>query len=174
MLNKTWGITIFTLNTYSVPFGKNIIARQGSISRELSRLNIDVLNLQEVITYDSVWRLSKNLREFPYKCFEAGIIGPKSGLITFSKYPLEKVGFYGFHTRSAKRKSIFYKLLFHKGILGVKVSQFPLVVINTHLSANKNGDWSEKSPYYNMHEEQLRELSKISKEFIAENLGLIT
>jgi len=69
-------LTILTFNTAGVPFIEtNIRRRYKLIAAELNRQKYDIINLQEVHLYPMVHLLKK-------------IVGPKGGLVTFSKIPI--------------------------------------------------------------------------------------
>lgn len=104
----------------------------------------DILNLQEVHTYDMLWALQHHLSSFPYMLYKPGLLGPRAGLVTFSKQPLQT--------------KAFVPLGLHKGMLVSELSS-GLVIANSHLIANIDGDWSKENRFYPRHKVQLDTLN---------------
>lgn len=145
---KSQSISILTFNFSLAPFLWHPYARIDLFSKECQRLKPDVINLQEVHTYDMVYTLRKKLTEFPYVSYKAGFIGPKSGLVTFSTRPINDVSFESIGSR--------------KGVLVSHIGN-NTVVFNTHLLANTDGDWSAGNRFYADQKKQLDRLGNLLK-----------
>lgn len=142
----TLNLSIVTFNLGLVPFRRHPYLRVRLFARQLNGVNTDIINLQEVHTYDSLWLLRRYLaKNFPFVCYKPGIYGPKAGLVTFSKEPL--------HMKE------FVPLSVNKGVL-ISELDGGLLVANAHLIANKAGDWSRTSRYYPLHEAQLDHMNE--------------
>jgi endonuclease/exonuclease/phosphatase family metal-dependent hydrolase len=141
-------LNILTFNIGLVPFRRQPYRRIRLFARQIEAMDVDIMNLQEVHTYDFFWHLRRRLAGFPYASYQPSVIGPKAGLVTFSKVPL--------------RRQCFMTLSTHKGLL-FSENRDGLVVVNAHLIANKDGDWSQANRHYPLHKAQLSRV----KEFLA-------
>ena len=144
---------------YSVFFCRLTAA---NLVRLKSRL-YDIINLQEVHTYNLFHLLKKNLPSYPYVAYERALPGPLGGLVTLSRYPLEKVQFTPFTYPKQMKHALLYasKLIHKKGTLVAKIQGKALLICNTHLIPNRQGNWSRENKLYQAHEKQLEELSNL-------------
>ena len=87
----------------------------------------------------------------------------KGGLVTLSRYPLEKVQFTPFTYPKQMKHALLYasKLIHKKGALVAKIQGKALLICNTHLIPNRQGNWSRENKLYLAHEKQLEELSNL-------------
>src|SRR5437588_5849054 len=123
---------------------------------------MDIINLQQVHTYNLCHLPKKNLPSYPYVAYERAMLGPKGGLVTLSQYPLEKVQFTSFtHPKPMKQRLLYASRITHKGALIAKIQAKTLLICNTHLIANSEGNWSRENKLYQTHEKQLEELSNL-------------
>ena len=169
--------SLATLNTLGIPFLPPYPkARYKALAQEFERLEVDVINLQEVHTYGLFEVLKDRLPSYPYAVYERSFIGPKGGLVTFSRHPLKKLQFTLFTFASQPPNWRFLRPLgFYKGTLVSKMVDVPLVIFNTHLTANGTGDWSRGSKLYPIHEAQLEQLSKLIADVTAkEGPGVVS
>src|SRR5256885_644268 len=160
---KSSTFSIASLNTLGIPFlSPNPLDRYIALCQAFDRLRVDIINLQEVHTYNLFHLLKKNLPSYPYVAYERALPGAKGGLVTLSRHPLEKVQFTPFtHPKQIKWSLLFTSGLVHKGALIAKIQGKPLLLCNTHLIANDEGDWSRENKLYQTHEKQLEELSNL-------------
>ncbi len=142
-------ITLATLNTLGNPFQvDNLILRYGAIASFFDASDIDVVHFQEVFSYPHLLILKRKLKEYPYCIYRKGYLGPKGGLVTFSRVPLEFVNYVSFTKKHLVylKKSIFTQLVV-KGILETKVKNSNVYLTNLHMSAVYDGDWSNTGVY---------------------------
>jgi len=151
---------IATLNLYGVPFS-SLTARLRRIVEITDMLKVDIFTLQQVHSYDVVWRIKRALPQYKYIYFRPALLGPVAGLCVVSKVPFESAHFYKVTTFN----SLGIKA---KGMQVLRSKQ--LTVCNVHLSANLDGDWTESSQFYTMHK---NELTKITKVMSGEDAPLI-
>ena len=173
----TFRLSLASLNTLGVPFlSPSPKERYKVLAQEFERLAVDVINLQEVHTYGLLRVLQDRLPSYPHVIYERSFIGPKGGLVTFSRHPLEKLQFTLFTFATQPTNWQFLRPLgFYKGTLVSKLSDVPLVIFNTHLTANGVGDWSRASRFYPMHEAQLDQLSKLIVQVTGkESIGVVS
>ena len=161
---KSFPFSIASLNTFGVPFlSPYPMDRYIVFCQEFERLRVDIINLQEVHTYNLFHLLKKNLPSYPYVAYERALPGPKGGLVTLSRYPLEGVLFTSFtYPRQMKHALLYASSFIHKkGMLLTKIGGKPLLICNTHLIPNWEGNWTRENKLYQIHEAQLEELSKL-------------
>lgn len=164
---KSQLFTIITFNTYGVPLLSPFpFERYKILANKLEHLAIDVINLQEVHTHSLLRLLKERLPSYPFVTFKPSLFGPKGALVIFSRHPFEEVYYNSFAT-TKKRLSerIFQSInLRNKGALVIKLHDMPLVIINTHLTANTDNDWSQKNRYYSIHQEEITQLVILLRE----------
>src|SRR5438270_5052991 len=160
--NSTFSIA--SLNTLGIPLlPPNPLDRYIALCQAFERLRVDIINLQEVHTYNLFHLLKKNLPSYPYVAYERALPGPQGGLVTLSRYPLEKVQFTPFTYPKQMKHALLYasKLIHKKGVLVAKIQGKALLICNTHLIPNRQGNWSRENKLYQPHEKQLEELSNL-------------
>lgn len=134
-------LTVASLNTRGV--GPHLRTRYGVIGSVFETSDVDVVNLQQVLTYYHLHLLRRSMPSYRAS-FRPSAAGPAGGLVTFSRRPVTTISY---HRLSAVLK-------------GVLVTRLPdVTVVNTHLSANRDGDWSPRSRYYGLHQTQLADLA---------------
>lgn len=151
-------IKLLSFNASLFPFVRHPYIRACEFSRQLEVISADVVNLQEVHSYDMMWQLYKQLTKFPYVSYKCGLFGPKAGLVTFSKEFIAT--------------SSFESLSFHKGIV---ISQLKsgVIVANVHLMVNTEGNWSRNNRFHSQHKVQLDKLNEVMGRFIYKNQPII-
>lgn len=154
-------LTVLRFNVAGLPLPLFAHARVSRLCEDIEDISaLSVLNLQEVHSYGLLWHLQRSLPSFAYATYKRGVLGPKGGLVIFSKFPLEKSEFVPFSNSS------------HRGKLIAKTSDSSLVVINTHPTANTDGDWSRTNRFYDVQHIQLQELTKLVHGVIAQRVVL--
>lgn len=126
------------------------------LANKLSKIKVDVINLQEIFTYYHLFVLKKSLKNFPYCSFGKNIFGPKCGLVTFSKIPIKKKDCIVYPNKK-NLKNVFLE----KGILVSKLIDPSIFIVNTHLTANRDNDWSIKNSLYPLHLNQIIKLLRV-------------
>jgi endonuclease/exonuclease/phosphatase (EEP) superfamily protein YafD len=152
---------IATLNTrgFILPT-KEVAERFVAMSREFNQLSCDVLHLQEVWSYGQLSVLKRELPSY-FFAYHCGVLGPKAGLVTLSRFPLQRAEYIDFPPvgEPKKRKAInrWKRRLKNKGALIARTEE--VTTINTHLVANGDGDWSTTSRYSEAHRHDLTMLA---------------
>lgn len=159
--NFTFSLTSF--NSHGVVFPSSFVREKHSlIGQRLEQLSPDMINLQEVWSYDSLRTFKKSLCSYPYAAYKHGIFGPKAGLVTFSRSPLTTVEFINFPPVAEPRKKKWINRLKRsmkkKGVLVSTHTENLLTICNVHLVANGDADWSASSRYYSAHEHDIAAL----------------
>jgi endonuclease/exonuclease/phosphatase family metal-dependent hydrolase len=135
-------LTVASLNTRGV--GPHLRTRYGVIGSVFETSHVDVVNLQEVLTYYHLHLLRRSMPSYRAS-FRLSAAGPAGGLVTFSRRAVT--------TTSYRRLSALLK-----GALVTRLAD--VTIVNTHLSANRDGDWSPTSRYYGLHQTQLTALAR--------------
>src|SRR5207248_1466022 len=121
---KSSTFSIASLNTLGIPFlSPYPLDRYIALCQAFERLRVDIINLQEVHTYNLFHLLKKNLPSYPYVAYERALPGPQGGLVTLSRHPLEKVQFTPFTYPKQMKHALLYasKLIHKKGALVAKI-----------------------------------------------------
>jgi len=159
-------LSVASLNTRGTPlFGSQLAERYQAIGEFLEASDVDIVNFQEVLSYYHLRQLTKHLPSFRYTVHRRSTVGPAGGLVTMSRrqtvgkvyqrFPMPPARL----TASLPRLARFMAPL--KGILMTRLEEPAVWVVNTHLLANFDGDWSAKNRYYALHQHQLATLARV-------------
>ncbi|HEX5303894.1 MAG TPA: endonuclease/exonuclease/phosphatase family protein [Streptosporangiaceae bacterium] len=160
-------LTIATLNTRGIPLaGSRLAARLGVIGAGFDAGDADVVCCQEVFTYWHLRQLVRQMRSFRQVSYGRGAAGPAGGLVTFSRRPVSGTGFRRFgRPPPAPGVPLPSRVRArYTGALVTRLGAPELCVINTHPIANHDGDWSETSRYYPLHQAQFAMLGRVARE----------
>lgn len=156
-------LSIATLNTFGVPFARKTRARLATIARELNHPTFDVVCLQEVQMAHYVPLLTRAFTRFPFAAFEPFVYAPKGGLMTLSRRQFEQTDFLLYRERGWWHTLSIADWMLHKGALLTRLTVFgtPVIVINTHLIANYDADWSRDNRYAQIEATEMRQLAEL-------------
>lgn len=160
-------LTIASLNTRGIPLtGSRLAARYAVIGAGFDAGDADVVCCQEVFTYWHLRLLTRRMRSFRQVSYRPGPAGPAGALVTFSRRPVSGTAFRRFGPAPAV-PGLPWPARFQarvKGVLVTRLDRPELCVINTHPTANYDGDWSEANRYYPLHRAQLAVLAEVVTE----------
>ncbi|MFI1993996.1 endonuclease/exonuclease/phosphatase family protein [Actinoplanes sp. NPDC020271] len=125
------------LLTFNTLFTGDVRLRLRALGEILRASGFDIVCLQEVM-YRSNAALLR--RHFPHSAC-AGTVVLKGGLVVLSRRPIDRWRFVRFPLAGPARP----EFLMRKGALIAEIGG--LVVVNTHLSANRDDDWSPGNRY---------------------------
>lgn len=153
-------LTVVSLNTRGLPlFGSALRTRYTAIAEAFETSEPDVVNLQEVLTYRHLHLLSRSMPTYRAN-YRPSAAGPAGGLVTFTRSSALGTRYRRFPTapttRGLRRRARLDARL--KGVLFTRLDG--LTVLNTHLLANHDGDWSPANRYYPVHQTQLAGLTQ--------------
>lgn len=156
-----WQLRLVTLNCFGIPYRRDVRARLGTIGRELNRPDLDVLCLQEVFSLRSARLLREALTEFPYCAYERLGWAPRGGLLTFSHWPITRQRFTVYRRRGRWHTIALADHLIQKGLLltAIDTPAAAIAVVNTHLLANYDEDWSRGNDYARQQQTDLAQLA---------------
>ena len=136
-------------------------AQYDETRRRLEESGLDVVNLQEVWGRRALAVIRAQLPSFPYVAWRRGVHGqPAGGLVTFSRRPVGAVSYTSFHGAPPDAGGIPFRVRravnsLLQGVLTVELVGLGTVVANTHLTANKDGDWSAGNRYHALQRRQV-------------------
>jgi endonuclease/exonuclease/phosphatase family metal-dependent hydrolase len=157
-------LTIASLNTRGIPLtGSQLARRYAAIGAGFEAGDADVVCCQEVFTYWHLRLLTRRMRSFRQVSYRPGPAGPAGALVTFSRRPVSGTRFRRFGP-APPVAGLPWSARFQarvKGALVTRLDRPELCVINTHPTANYDGDWSEANRYYPLHRAQLAVLAEL-------------
>jgi endonuclease/exonuclease/phosphatase family metal-dependent hydrolase len=154
-------LTIASLNTRGMPvFGSRLTQRYAAIGDVFEKSDVDVVNFQEVLTYVHLRLLVRSLPSFRFVSWQRSLAGPAGGLVTMSRSPVVATEYQRFPTPTdAHEVPRLLRLLAPlKGALLTELGG--VSVVNTHLLANRDGDWSTSNRFFPLHRDQLAALGR--------------
>lgn len=156
-------LSVVTFNTQGAQaFWHSSFSRFDSSAKQLNLVDAQIIDLQEVFTYRHLRILKRHLTKFNYCVFERNIWGPKGGLVTFSKFPIEIRSYTPYSSitllNTGQIGTYFRNLFTRKGILISKLRSSPIYFVNTHLTTNRDNDWSKNNRFFSIHQAQIKEL----------------
>jgi endonuclease/exonuclease/phosphatase family metal-dependent hydrolase len=157
--------SLVTLNCFGVPT-PTTRRRLLSLALELNKNPHSVVCLQEVQTNAYRELLTQALKGYQASAYEPFVYAPKGGLLTLAQLPIEQRTFSLYGTRMITSPPAVMDWALHKGVLLTRVSlaNVPIIVLNTHLSANYNANWSPKNRYAVVEQLPLQQLAEIVRE----------
>ncbi|MFF3617440.1 endonuclease/exonuclease/phosphatase family protein [Streptomyces sp. NPDC002580] len=144
------------LLTFNTLFTGDVPARLRALGAALDSSDYDVVCLQEVMFRRNVRlirRAAPSYRHFA--C--SGTVLLKGGLVLLSRWPISRSRFVRFPVTGPVRG----ELVMRKGaqLASVATPDGQLVVVNTHLSANRDDDWSPMNRYMRITDAELTRLA---------------
>ncbi len=149
---------LLTLNTLWRPAAR---ARLEAIAPDLDSSGIDFICLQEVVYRHHVMLLENRLGSYQPAVSRPFALWAIGGLVSFARQPIEKSSYEVFTRRGDWWNIGAADRLLRKGFLTswLHIGHLPLVVINTHLIANYDQDWSSGNRYVRHQEAELDQLA---------------
>ena len=162
-------LSIVTFNTFGVPFfAPDMTKRYKYIAQEINRGPYDIVCLQEIFSYYNFYLIKKKLTHFPYVAYQKNILGPRGGLVIFSKYPLTEQSFFTYAFPKGAMTP-FYTKIAQPGVLSCTVNDFSLRMCTTHLSSDLEHNLTAKDKLYKLirsqSEEAAEQVNSYAKKF---------
>jgi endonuclease/exonuclease/phosphatase family metal-dependent hydrolase len=154
--------SLVTLNCFGVPT-PTTRPRLRALAQQLNHDPHDVVCLQEVQAHGYRTFLTQACTQYPASAYEPFFYAPKGGLLTLARLPITQRDFTLYHTRVIVSPPAVMDWLLHKGVLLTRGSraQVPIIVLNTHLSANYSANWGPDNRYARVEQDQLQQLAAI-------------
>ncbi|MEU9838156.1 endonuclease/exonuclease/phosphatase family protein [Actinomadura sp. NPDC048032] len=143
--------------TFNTLFKGEARARMGVLAETIERSDYDVVCLQEVISWRVLSLLRRVAASYPHVSYTPMFPLVRGGLVTLSRHPVTRRHFRAYAPAGPARP----EWLLGKGALFTRV-RLPgghLTVVNTHLSANLDMDWSPSNVYTRVEKGELRRLA---------------
>lgn len=155
-------ISLLNFNTLGTTFfAPDIKKRYQAIAAQIKAMDIDLICFQEITTYYNLRLIKKYLRNYPYCHYKKHFIGPKGGLVIFSKLPIEKTSYHRYASLGSYKNITFYTRLIRNGILMCTLKDIPLVVMNTHLVSDFSFSEDENNVLYMLLKRQLYDAAEV-------------
>jgi endonuclease/exonuclease/phosphatase family metal-dependent hydrolase len=147
--------------TFNCLFRGNTRARLARTAAELDRSDADVVCLQEVVWRGNVRLLRTLTRSYPFTAVVTSGVGILGGLVTLSRWPIEHQRYQVYRQRGQMLTIALADWVLRKGFLRttLRIEGQPLVVVNTHLLANYDEDWSPENRYARQLRSELAQLA---------------
>lgn len=100
---------------------------------------------------------------YPSRAYKVFVHAPKGGLLTLSQCTIETMEFVLYRDRGLWYTPALADWILHKGVLisRLKIDYLPVVILNTHLTANYSGDWSRGNVFARQEHRELQQLAEI-------------
>jgi endonuclease/exonuclease/phosphatase family metal-dependent hydrolase len=154
--------SLLTLNCFGVPT-PSTRRRLLALAREINERQLTVVCLQEVQTHAYRRLLIRSSTAYVANAFIPFMHAPKGGLLTLTSLPIEQTSFTLYRERGQWYTFAVADWILHKGVLATHMMFHgqPVVVFNTHLTANYTGDWSRRNRYARHEQSQLQQLAEL-------------
>ncbi|MEO7839422.1 MAG: endonuclease/exonuclease/phosphatase family protein, partial [Anaerolineales bacterium] len=158
----TGSLSLLTLNCFGTPVPK-ARRRLRALARQLEHSTIQLVCLQEVQLVFFQRLLIQACASYPFQAYEPHLHSPKGGLVTLSRMPLTAQRFETYTEQGHWYLPTAMDRFLRKGMLisSLHWEGAPVVVINTHIIANYNGDWERQGVFARMQEKQLHQLAEV-------------
>ena len=149
--------------------------RLRALGRVLAASDCDIACLQEVGQWRHLPLVRHTEERWPHALAIDYPYAPKGGLVILSRLPLETTSYASFLERGRMMSLHATERHQSKGMLEthLRLGQQDVVVINTHLSANYNANWTYSNPYAKVERAQLREIVATVKAIPQETLVIV-
>jgi endonuclease/exonuclease/phosphatase family metal-dependent hydrolase len=166
--------SLLTFNCYGVP-APGSAARLSLLAQTLNDENVSAVCLQEVQSNRYRRLLQRSAARYPHHAYEPFIHAPKGGLLTLAQMPIIDSEFVLYTERGLWYTPALTDWILHKGILLTRMNcdDLPVVLINTHLTANYTGEWGRRNPFARHEHNQLQQLAALVNALPPENLVLV-
>jgi endonuclease/exonuclease/phosphatase family metal-dependent hydrolase len=147
-------IRVLTFNTL---FRGRTRDRIETLAGVLDDSDYDIVCLQEVISPVILSRLRRLVPSYPHMARDWAFPLVRGGLVTLSRWPISRTYYEPFAPARPARP----EWLLNKGALfaRIKLPSGHLTVVNTHLSANMDMDWSPSNVYTKVEQAELGRLA---------------
>jgi endonuclease/exonuclease/phosphatase (EEP) superfamily protein YafD len=158
------GLVIASFNTRGMPMkGSDLMARYAAIGAVFEASNADVVAAQEVHTYVHLRQLKRGMPSFGSITYRSGPVGPAGGLVTLARRPAHTQRYQRFPlpdpAPGLPQRARWMSPA--KGMLVTRLTDPDVSIVNTHPTANADGDWSSGNRFTSLHRQQLASLAAV-------------
>jgi len=153
-------LRLLSFNCLGVP-ALSTRARLRTLARLVDEEQPDVVCLQEIQLHPYLRLIRRHVTALPHTAHEPFLHAPKGGLVTLSRLPVLRAEFELYRHRGWWHTPSLADWLLHKGFLATHhdLDGQPVIVINTHLVANYDGDWTPDNRYARAERAELAQLA---------------
>lgn len=167
--------SLLTLNCFGAP---NIRtgARLRTLAHRLNQADYTAVCLQEVQTHNYRRLLtSACCSVYPAQAHQQFVHAPKGGLLTLARVPFEDSQFFLFEKRGLWYTPALADWVLHKGVLATTFHSdgVPVVLMNTHLTANYTGNWSRDNVFARQEYHELMQIAELVNQQAADRLVIL-
>ncbi|MGW4947324.1 endonuclease/exonuclease/phosphatase family protein [Actinoplanes sp. NPDC004185] len=132
------------LLTFNALMRGDVRARLRALGAVLAQSSYDVVCLQEVLLRGHASLVRRLARHYGHRAWSGSVL-LEGGLVLLSRWPIRTARFERYPRTGPARA----EYLMRKGVqlAVVETPAGPLAITNTHLSANRDGDWSAANRY---------------------------
>ena len=155
--------SLLTLNSFGAP-GMGARPRLRALAQEINDAGYSMVCLQEVQAHRYRLLLTDACRDcYPEYAYKHFVHAPKGGLLTLSRLVIIRSEFVLFRERGLWYTPAITDGILLKGILvtHARLGDVPIVVMNTHLTANYTGDWSANSLFARQEQRELQQIAEL-------------
>lgn len=139
--------------------------RATAVGAVLEESTVDIVALQEVWSRRALRTIRRSLASYPFVAWHRGLRGqPAGGLVTLSRLPIGRITYHSYRGARVGKGGIGLRVAsaLNTALQGVLVAEVLGLgsVANTHLSANRGGDWSVGNRYESLQQGQLAALHR--------------
>jgi endonuclease/exonuclease/phosphatase family metal-dependent hydrolase len=167
--------SLLSLNTFGLPFYLGLF-RLKRLMRVLQQRPVDMLCFQEIQQNAYIPLVQREMQGmYPYCAFETSSWAPKGGLLSLTRAAFENERFEAYPDRGRLFSMGFADWALEKGVLRTQfqVDGQSIVVMNTHLNANYQGNWSPSNPMTRIQTNQVKHLADLVRAESPETLVIV-
>ena len=169
-------LTVITMNCLGLPVPiPGLRRRLQALGRALAESDADLVCLQEVGRWRYLPLLRHDTARWPHAAAVDYPFAPKGGLVTLSRLPVVVPEYHAFRERGRMVSAHTAERFQGKGVLQtiVDVGEQRAVILNTHLAANYNAQWSYTNPYAKVERAQLEEIALLVERIPSEAILVV-
>lgn len=169
-------LRVLTINCLGLPVPvPGLRRRLIALGRAIADSESDVACLQEVGQWRHLGLLRHDQSRWPHAVALDYPYAPKGGVVILSRVPAYNPDYHAYRERGRRVGLQTPERLQGKGVLQIatEVDGQPLFVLNTHLAANYNAQWSYNNPYAKVERAQLKELAGVLAELPREAIVIV-
>ncbi|MEZ4620451.1 MAG: endonuclease/exonuclease/phosphatase family protein [Caldilineaceae bacterium] len=166
--------SLLTINSFGGPLWSPA-RRLPALRRELDRLAVDVVCLQEVQSRRALRLFGATSATYPTATYQSAPRHPLGGLCTLSRQTVHHRKFIRYTNQGPWLGPTMMDRLTRKGVLITEIDHrtLPITVLNTHILANYGGNWQRQARSARQQWHQLAELAAIVRKQPADVLLLL-
>jgi len=160
--DESVAIRVMSFNVCGLPSRLAPLSERAThFCRHIDGSDIDVVNLQEVWGRRTLALIRTHLPSYPFVAWRRGLAGqPAGGLVTLSRRPFGAVSYTSFRGARSTVGGVAFRAKcainsMMQGVLTVELAGLGTVIANTHLTANRDGDWSAGNRHHALQRTQL-------------------